>query len=355
MKLIIQIPCFNERDQLGQAITDLPRSLPLIDEIEVLIIDDGSTDCLPELVTQLGIHHIVRFPKNRGLAAAFTAGLDAAVQLGADIIVNTDADQQYRGEDIARLIEPILQGRADLVIGDRQTDRIREFSPIKRLLQKWGSRMVRIASATNIADAPSGFRAMNRYAASCLFVHDRFTYTLETAIQAGRMGLAIENICITTNLTKQRPSKLFTSIPDYIRRAGPAILRSYVMYRPVQTFAYIAIILAMGGMILVVRFMYYYVYAPHESGHVQSLVVGIGGIILAFIVLLFALTAELSATNRRLLEEILRRTRKIEWQIADTQRSIPQLTSTGIDPWTPILAQKTICKATKNRHLSKII
>ncbi len=185
MKLIIQIPCLNERETLPATIADLPRQVDGIDEIEVLIIDDGSTDGTAEHARELGVHHVVRFPRNRGLAAAFMAGMDAATRLGADIIVNTDADNQYRGSDIPALVRPILDGNADLVIGDRQTERIAHFSPIKKVLQRWGSRVVRTLSATDVSDSPSGFRAISRKAALRLFVHNRFTYTLETVIQAG--------------------------------------------------------------------------------------------------------------------------------------------------------------------------
>jgi glycosyltransferase involved in cell wall biosynthesis len=311
VKLIIQIPCLNERETLPETIADLPRSIPGIDEIEVLIIDDGSSDGTAERAIELGVHHIVRFPRNRGLARAFVAGIDAGVRLGADIIVNTDADNQYRGSDIALLLAPILAGRAELVIGDRQTHQIAHFSPIKKLLQNWGSGVVRRLSATNVADSPSGFRAFSRRAALLLFVHNRFTYTLETVIQAGRAGIAIENVKISTN-DKTRESRLFKSIPDYLRKAGGVMFRAYAMYQPVQVFSRIAIFFFLVGAAVWLRFVYYYVVSGGASGHIQSLIIGTGFIVLSFVVALVAMLAELLAANRRLLEDLLVRMRRLE-------------------------------------------
>jgi glycosyltransferase involved in cell wall biosynthesis len=336
MKLVIQIPCLNERDHLARTLADLPRAVDGVDTIEVLVVDDGSTDGTSEKAVELWVHHVVRFPRNRGLAAAFNAGVDAAVRLGADVIVNTDADNQYRGEDIARLVAPILSGRADVVVGDRQTDRIAHFSPLKRALQRWGSRVVRRASATRVADATSGFRAFSRRAALRLFVHNRFTYTLETLIQGGRMGLAFENVAIETN-PKTRESRLFTSLPQYLRRGMPVILRSYAMYRPVTTFASIAAVLLAAGAALVGRFVYFYVQDPSRSGHAQSLVVGVGCVILSFVAGIAAMLGELLAANRRLVEEALVHLRRLD---ADASaRAIRQgepidgVATTGAAPW----------------------
>jgi glycosyltransferase involved in cell wall biosynthesis len=337
MKLVIQIPCLNERDSLARTVADLPREIKGISEIEVLIIDDGSTDGTSELARSLGVHHIVRFAVNKGLAAAFTAGIDTAMRVGADIVVNTDADNQYRGEDIARLVEPILAGRADIVIGDRQTDKVAEFSPLKRLLQRWGSGAVRTASGTDVSDAPSGFRALSRRAATGLFVHNQFTYTLETLIQAGRQNLVLEDVRIVTN-PKARESRLFKSLPDYLRRGAPVIVRAYMMYRPVQTFLSIAAILFTISVVAIGRFTYFYVQDPEYSGHIQSLTLGTGCFVLAFVVALFALTGELIATNRRLLEDILRRTRVMEWQQSRETTMAGQLSSTGNPPWRPGVA-----------------
>ena len=311
MKLIIQIPCFNEQENLGETFADLPRAIDGIDEIEVLIIDDGSSDATFEEALRLGAHYIVRFPLNRGLSAAYQAGLDACMRLGADIVVNTDADNQYQGQDIAKLVEPILAQQADIVIGDRQTDTLEHFSLLKRFLQRWGSRIVRRASGTEVVDAASGFRAINSKAMSYLFVHNKFTYTLETIIQAGSIGLNIKNVKIRTNPAR-RKSRLANSIMDYLRRNGPVIFRSYTMYWPVQTFGYIGLALFMFGLLFVVRFLYYFVQNPNYSGHVQSLQVGVGAIILAFIVGLIALLGDLLASNRRLTEEILSRVKKLE-------------------------------------------
>lgn len=334
LKLLIQIPCLNERDHLGGTFADLPRSIPGVGSIEVLVIDDGSTDGTPDIARELGVHHIISFPRNQGLAAAHMAGIDACLRLGADIIVNTDADNQYRGEDIARLVEPLVGGKADVVIGDRQTDTIEHFSFVKKVLQRWGSNVVRRASGTDVADSTSGFRAFNRKAAYHLFVHNRFTYTLETIIQAGQAGLVIGNVPITTN-PKTRESRLFSSIPEYLRRNGSVILRAYNMYWPVQTFGFFAIVLLMIGLLLGGRFLVFYVQDPDYSGHVQSLLVGVGALILAFLVGLMALLGDLLASNRRLTEELLHRVRRLDAKVSGNAGEVEGVESTGAQPWTP--------------------
>jgi len=331
LKLIIQIPCYNESQHLAATVADLPRSLAGISSIEVLVIDDGSTDGTSEVARHVGVHHIVRIAHNRGLANAFMTGLDASLRLGADVIVNTDADNQYCAQDIAELVAPILHGDSDLVVGDRRPGKLAHFSCIKRWLQSWGTRLVRHASATDVADSTSGFRAMTRDAAAHLFVHNDFTYTLETLIQAGRVGLAIRNVPVRTN-PSTRQSRLFRSIPHYLRRAGPVIFRAYAMYRPVQTFASLATVLLMLGLAGIGRFFYFWIRNPAYSGHTQSLVVGVGCIILAFLVGLLALLSELLAANRRLLEEILRRVRLLE---AGEGRPQAGIESTGAAPWLP--------------------
>ncbi len=337
MKLIIQIPCHNERDQLAGTFEDLPREVSGIDEIEVLVIDDGSTDHTSQLAEAIGVHHIVRFPRHRGLAAAHMAGLGSCLRLGADVVVNTDADNQYRGEDIGALIQPILEGRADVTVGDRQTDHIDHFSVSKRLLQRLGSKLVQRISGTNVADSTSGFRGFNRSALSSLFVHNDFSYTVETIIQAGQSGLAIENVPIATN-PPTRPSRLFTSIPDYLKRNGPVIFRSYSMYWPAQTFGYIALGLFLIGSALVVRFLYYFMKTPDLSSHIQSLQIGVGAIVIAFIVGLMALLGDLIAANRRIMEELLTRVRRLGAQAVahnETLRQGPDdnVQSTGAESW----------------------
>jgi glycosyltransferase involved in cell wall biosynthesis len=311
LKLVIQIPCYNESENLAETIAGLPRQIRGVDCVEVLVIDDGSTDDTARVASEHGASHVVRLSRNQGLAAAFMVGIDTALKLGADIIVNTDADHQYPGDELPKLVEPIVNGRADLVIGDRQTDTLKHFSFTKRLLQRWGSRLVRQLSNTVVTDSPSGFRAMSRQCALRLFVHNRFTYTLETVILAGQLGLSIENVPIRINPT-ERPSRLFRSTHEYLRRAGSVILRAYAMYRPLQLVGLFAITLFFFGVVLGGRFLYYYVKNPSYSGYTQSLVVGTGAVIIAFLLLATALLSELLASNRRLLEEILLRVRRLE-------------------------------------------
>ncbi|TPV96882.1 MAG: glycosyltransferase family 2 protein [Myxococcales bacterium FL481] len=311
VKLIIQIPCLNERDQLPATFADLPRSIPGVDEIEVMVIDDGSSDGTSEVARSLGVHHLIRFARNRGLAAAYVAGMDACLRLRADIVVNTDADNQYSAADIAKLVAPILAQDADVVIGDRQTDTIAHFSFVKRVLQRWGSALVRRASGTGVRDSTSGFRALNRRAIATLVVHNRFTYTLETLIHAATLGLTIRNVVVRTN-PQTRPSRLFRSIPGYLRRNGAIILRSYALYWPLQTFGFLAAVLFAVGTVLGLRFLYYYQLEPNVSSHIQSLQVGVGAIIMGFVVALMALLGDLIAGNRRLIEELLARMRRID-------------------------------------------
>ncbi|MCB9777865.1 MAG: glycosyltransferase family 2 protein [Alphaproteobacteria bacterium] len=310
MKLVIQIPCLNEADHLGATLADLPREIAGIDEIEWLVIDDGSSDGTAAAARALGVHHIVRFPANRGLARAFMAGLDACLRVGADIIVNTDADNQYRGQDIALLVAPIVAGRCDIVVGDRRTDTIAHFGWTKKRLQKLGSWVVRQASVTSVSDATSGFRALSRDAAERLVVTSDFSYTLETLIQAGHNRLSVESVPIGTN-GPTRPSRLFRSIPEYVWESGSTILRIYALHRPLRVFLGIGAILFTGGFVLGLRFLVMYLMG-HGSGMVQSLILAAILMLMGFQAGLVGLLADLVAANRRLLEDTVRRLKRIE-------------------------------------------
>ena len=254
MKLIIQIPCLNEEEQLPATLADLPRAVPGFDEVEWLIIDDGSTDRTVEVAREHGVDHIVRLTNNKGLAAAFQARLDAALKLGADVIVNTDADNQYSGHDIPKLVAPIVEGNADMVVGDREIDTIAHFSPLKKRLQRLGSWVVRQASDTDVPDTTSGFRAYNREAAIQMAVVSKYTYTLETIIQAGKKNLAIEPIPIKTNPVT-RPSRLMRGTYDYIKKQGATIVRIYAMYEPLKVFTYIGTVCFLAGFLISLRFL----------------------------------------------------------------------------------------------------
>lgn len=317
MKLIIQIPCYNESATLPATLADLPRHIDGIDSIAVLVVDDGSEDDTAGVARREGVHYIVRLSHNHGLSGAYMTGLDACLRLGADIVVNTDADNQYNGADIHTLVRPILESRADIVIGDRRTASLEHFSPLKRLLQRWGSRLVRRASGTEVRDATSGFRAVNRKALSSLFVYNPFSYTLETIIQAGSLGLNIENVPVRVN-QQSRPSRLFQSIPQYLKRNGPVIFRSYAMYWPVKTFSYLAAPMFLAGVFLIGRFLYFYIQDPTYNGYIQSLQIGMGAVIIGFITALMALLGDLLGFNRRLSEEILARVRRMEARDAST-------------------------------------
>ncbi len=311
MKLIIQIPCLNEEKTLPVTLADLPKHIDGIDEIETLIIDDGSVDSTVEVARKRGVNHIVRLTNRKGLAEAFMAGLDASLKLGADVIVNTDGDNQYRGSDIPRLIRPILAGKADMVIGDRQVERVVYFSPIKKRLQRLGSWVVRHVSGTDVPDATSGFRAYTREAALRLNIISKFTYTLETIIQAGKKNIALSHVKVATN-DKLRESRLFNSVPSYLKRSISTIIRIYTMYEPLRTFSTIGAVIFFGGFLISLRFVYFYLFAGDDGGHIQSLILSAVLMIVGFQVGLIGLVADLISGNRRLIEDCLYRVKKVE-------------------------------------------
>ena len=310
MKLIIQIPCFNEAETLGITFRDLPRHIDGIDEIEYLVIDDGSSDNTPEVARALGFHHVVRFKQNKGLAYGFMAGLDACLHLGADIIVNTDADNQYCGADIEKLVRPILDNTADIVIGQRPIDHTAHFSGQKKLFQHVGSWVVRVASGTDIPDAPSGFRAYSREAALHINVINEYTYTLETIIQAGHDRMAMVSVPVRTN-PELRPSRLFSSMWRYMRRSAAVIVRSFMMYRPLRFFMILGGVLFLCGFLLGVRYLVFML-SGDSAGHVQSLILAAILLLMGVQSMVAGLLSDLIAANRKLLEEIQYRVRKME-------------------------------------------
>lgn len=320
MKLIIQIPCYNEAETLEVALDDLPRELPGIDEIEYLIIDDGSRDETVEVARKWGVHHVVRFKQNKGLAKGFMAGLDGCLRNGADIIVNTDADNQYCAFDIAALIRPILEGEADIVVGARPIDETEHFSFVKKKLQHFGSWVVRKASNTDIPDAPSGFRAMSRDAAMRLNVVNDYTYTLETIVQAGREKIAITSVPVRTN-DELRPSRLFNSIWGYVKKSMLTILRAYMMYKPLKSFSFLALLPILTGLGIGVRFLAYMA-AGQSGGHVQSLILACTLIIMGFLTFMIGLLADVIAANRKLLQDTQYHARRAEYDALYLQQKM---------------------------------
>jgi glycosyltransferase involved in cell wall biosynthesis len=301
-KLIIQIPCYNEADTLAITLAELPRSVAGFDCVEWLIVDDGSEDATVRVALENGVDHIVRHKKNRGLAQAFMSGLTACLQRGADVIVNTDADNQYCAADIPKLTAPVLAGEADMIIGARPIGQIEHFSLVKKLLQKLGSWIVRISSKTDIADAPSGFRAISRAAAQRFILFNDYTYTLETIIQAGQRYMLVRSVPIRVN-ADLRPSRLIKSIPSYITRSIFTIVRIFVIYRPVRFFGTIALLLFSAGLLVGLRFLIYYS-AGNGGGHIQSLILASVLLTMGFQTFLVAFLADLLAANRKLLEEV---------------------------------------------------
>jgi glycosyltransferase involved in cell wall biosynthesis len=311
MKLIVQIPCLNEEATLPQTIAALPRRIEGIDEIELLVIDDGSTDRTVEVARECGVEHIVRLTNNKGLAAAFQAGLDACLKLGADIVVNTDADNQYSGADVPKLLAPILAGEADMVVGDRRVATIEHFSGSKKALQRLGSWVVRRLSGTEIADTTSGFRAYNREAALGLLVTDNFTYTLESLIQAGKMLVAVEGVEIATN-PQTRESRLFASTGGYVRRNALSILRIYARYEPLRVFASASLLVAVLALAAWMPFLIDWIFNGDSSGHIQSLILGAVLFIAAIQLMALGVIGDLLAGQRVMTQRVFERVRRVE-------------------------------------------
>jgi glycosyltransferase involved in cell wall biosynthesis len=310
MKLIIQIPCLDEENTLPATLADLPREVPGFDEVEWLVIDDGSTDRTVEVAVANGVHHIVRLTNNKGLANGFQAGLDAALKLGADVIVNTDADNQYYGPDIVKLVEPIVNGTADMVVGDRQVMTIEHFSPLKKSLQRLGSWVVRQASETSVPDTTSGFRAYNREAALQLQVVSKYTYTLETIIQAGKMTVAIDHVPIRTN-AKTRDSRLFKSMWQYVRRNMVSIFRIYSMYEPLRVFMTLAAIIGVLAIAVWTRFLVSYIQGE-GAGHVQSLILGAVLFNASVVLAALGIIGDLLSAQRIMTQRTFERVRRLE-------------------------------------------
>lgn len=310
MKLIVQIPCYNEEVMLPLTLSKIPESIEGIDEIEIMVVDDGSSDRSVEIAEEFGVKHIVRMPGHKGLARAFMAGLQNALTLKADIIINIDSDNQYNAEDIPELILPILEKRADIVIGSRPIERIRHFSFIKKVLQKIGSFMIRLLSSTGVEDAPSGFRAFTREAATMINVFDNYTYTIETIIQSKSKGLTIESVPVRVN-EYHRKSRLVKNIFQYIQKSSFTMLRMFIIYRPFRFFAIIGGFLFIAGLIIWGRFLFYY-FLGAGNGHIQSLLFAAILMIIGFQTGLFGVFADLLAINRKLVEDIQVRIKKLE-------------------------------------------
>jgi glycosyltransferase involved in cell wall biosynthesis len=313
MKLIIQIPSYNEENQLPTTLSCLPRTVAGFDQVELLLIDDGSTDATVDVARAHGVDHIVRLTNNKGLAAAFQAGIDAGLKLGADVIVNTDADNQYNADDIPKLVAPILRGEADMVVGDRQIGKIAHFSPLKKGLQRLGSWVVRQASSTAIPDTTSGFRAYNREAALQIQVVSKFTYTLETIIQAGKLLVAVDHVAVRTN-PQTRESRLFPSIGSYVRRNILSIFRIYSQYEPLRVFWGGAIVIGIAALAVWIRFLVLFA-EGHGNGHVQSIVLGAVLIIAAMLLAALGVIGDLLAAQRLLSQRTFERVRRIELEL----------------------------------------
>jgi glycosyltransferase involved in cell wall biosynthesis len=313
MKVIVQIPVFNEEETLGLVLDSIPHQIPGVDAVETLIVDDGSTDRSVAVAREHGVDHVIRHVGNKGLAAAFRTGLDACLRLGADIIVNTDGDNQYPSESIADLVRPLLDNQADIVIGDRRTGQVAHFSRTKRLLQGLGTWVVQLTSGTAVRDAPSGFRAYSKEAALRLNVISTFSYTVETVIQAGKKYLTIAHVPIEIHPVSRR-SRLMHGMWDFVKRQGSTIIRTYVLYEPLRTFSYIAFPFGAIGLVLLSRFLFFYLQNPGQTQgrYLQSVIIGGALLLLGFLIFLFGILADLVAGTRRLTEETLYHIRKLE-------------------------------------------
>jgi glycosyltransferase involved in cell wall biosynthesis len=337
MKLIVQIPAFNEEATIGQTLRDLPKKIDGIDVIESVVIDDGSSDNTADTARKAGATHVVQLKTHRGLSSAFLAGINAAIRLGADIIVNTDADNQYAGADIPKLIAPILRGTADVVIGDREVAKSPHMSAFKRLLQRLGSRTVGLASGLRVGDVTSGFRAFSRDAAMQINVFNPFTYTLETIIQAGNRNLGVQSVPVRTN-APTRPSRLYRGLGTYLRKSVATIFRIYTIYKPLKTFFAIGVVLMLAGSALGIRFVWDFAHGD-RGGHIQSLILAAVFLIIGFQTLLIALVADLISVNRRLSEEVLVRLKRMEMPVAE-RRPIVHRPSREARPARPPMSKR---------------
>lgn len=315
MKLVIQIPCLNEEATLPITLASLPRALPGVDDVEVLVIDDGSTDGTVEVARRLGVDHLVVLPRHQGLASAFRTGLETSLMLGADIIVNTDADNQYDARDLERLVLPILEGRADMVVGDRRVQGLRHFSVFKKMLHRFGDRVMERLSGIELLDSTSGFRAYSREAALRLNVFSKFTYTLETLIQAGKKNLTVAHVPVRVN-EKLRESRLFPGLWFYLKRSASTMVRIYAMYEPLKVFSYLGALVGGTGAILLLRFLYYFLTSGGPVGKIQSLLAGGTLVAMGLLLGLIGIVSDLMAASRQLVEDVQYRIRRMELEDA---------------------------------------